>query len=95
MGFRGTGASCVIEQLWPGVNVDLASAQVERITNAASSRAGDGRTRVLGATLIPDDETLFTWCAAPSTDVVRELLASSGIRFDRVLYVVDASGRRS
>jgi len=93
VGFRGTGATCVIEQLWPGVNVDLASAQVKRVANAASSRARYGRTRVLGATLIPDDETLFTWCAAPSTEVVRELLASSGIRFDRVLDVLDASGR--
>lgn len=95
MGFRGTGATCVIEQLWPGVNVALASAQAERIAGAAASRATEGRTHVLGATLIPVDETLFTWCVAPSIDIVRELLASSGIRFDRVLEVVDASPRRS
>jgi len=95
VGFRGTGPTCVIEQLWPGVNVKLASAQAERIAGAVSSGARDGRTRVLGATLIPDDETLFTWCAAPSTEFVRELLAASGIRFDRVLDVLDASGTRS
>ncbi len=73
--------------------MELASAQAERIASAALSRARDGRTRVLGATLIPVDETLFTWCVAPSIDIVRELLASSGIRFDRVLDVVDAGPR--
>ena len=75
--------------------MELASAQAERIAGAVSSRARDGRMRVLGATLIPDDETLFTWCAAPSAAVVREVLAAAGIRFDRVLDVLDASGRRS
>jgi hypothetical protein len=91
VGFHGTDAMCVIEQLWPGVNVELASAHADRIASAASSRAGDGRIRVLGATLIPDDETLFIWCAAPSGKVVRELLTASGIPFDRVLDVLDAS----
>lgn len=85
----------MIEQLWPGVNVELASAQAERIARAALSRARGGGTRVLGATLIPDDETLFTWCAAPSAETVRELLTASGIHFDRVLDVLDASGGRS
>jgi len=95
MAFHWTDATCVIEQLWPGINLELASAQAERIASAAVSRGRDGQTRVLGATLIPNDETLFTWCAAPSTEVVRELLTASGIRFNRVLDVLDASGRRS
>jgi hypothetical protein len=89
------GANCVVEQLWPGVSVELASAQLDRVTRAAAGQRGGGRTRVLGATLIPDDETLFTWCAAPSVDSVRRLFAASDISFDRVLRVVEAGPRRN
>lgn len=82
MGFRETGATYVIEQFWPGVNLGLASAQANHIANGALSRAKAGRTRILGATLLPDDETLFSWCASPSTEIVREPLAATDIRFD-------------
>lgn len=90
MSFSATRATCVVEQLWPGINIDLASAQLQRVVSVASDLPGDKRPRVLGATLILDDETLLTWCAAPSTDSVRELFTMLGIPFDRVLMVVNA-----
>ncbi len=65
MGFRGARANCVVEQVWPGLSVEPASAQLVRIARAASRGRDGERTRVLGATLIPDDETVFTWCVAP------------------------------
>lgn len=80
----------MIEQLWPGVSVDLAVAQLARITRAASALPSASRPRIVGATLIPEDETLFTWCVAPSVDVVRKLLDASDVRFDRILPVVQA-----
>ncbi len=95
MSFTPKGATCVIEQLWPGIDVDIATAQLQRFTHAASVLPRTGRPRVLGATLIPEDETLFTWCVAPSIDSVRNLLVASGIRFDRVLRVVHTQQRGS
>jgi hypothetical protein len=95
MGFHSRDATFVVEQLWPGVDIDLASAQLDRVTSVAASLPANPRPRVWGATLIPDDETLFTWCAAPSIDSVRELFAASGVRFDRVLTVVHTPTRKA
>jgi hypothetical protein len=95
MTFNPRGATCVVEQLWPGISVDVAFAQLEYITRAASALPVAARPRVLGATLIPEDETLFTWCVAPSIDSVRSLLVTSGVRFDRVLGVVHAKPQRA
>jgi len=85
----------VVEQLWPGITVDLAFAQLEHITSTASAIPAATRPRVLGATLIPEDETLFTWCVASSIDSVRSLLITCGVRFDRVLGVVHAKPQRA
>lgn len=95
MTFKPRRATCVVEQLWPGISLDIAVAQLDRITRAASALPAAGRPQVLGATLIPEDETLFTWCVAASTDSLRSLLVASDVRFDRVLQVVHAGrGRR-
>jgi len=94
--FDAGGASCVVEQLWPGINIELATAQLEHLVRVASNLPVDRRPEVLGATLIPDDETLFTWCAAPSTESVQELFTTLDIHVDRVLPVVHAIvGRNS
>jgi hypothetical protein len=95
MSFKPRGATCVVEQLWPGITVDVAFAQLERITSAASAIPAAARPRVLGATLIPEDETLFTWCVASSIDSVRSLLVTSGVSYDRVLQVVHAMPQRA
>jgi hypothetical protein len=95
MTFKARGATCVVEQLWPGISVDVAFAQLGHITRAASALPPATRPRVLGATLIPEDETLFMWCVAPSIDSVRSLLVASGVRFDRVLQVVHAKPQRA
>lgn len=92
--FGTTHAGCVVEQLWPGINIELATVQLERLIHGASNLPIDRRPQVLGATLIPDDEALFTWCATPSIESVRELFETSGIHFDRVLPVVHAKVAR-
>ncbi len=94
MTFNPKRATCVVEQLWPGITADMASAQLELIARVASALPTAARPRILGATLIPEDETLFTWCSAPSLDSVRSLLVASGVSFDRVLRVVHANRPR-
>ena len=89
------GASCVVEQLWPGITLELASDQLKRLVRAASDLPVARRPQVVGATLVPDDEILFIWCNAPSTESVHELLTKSDIHVDRVLPVVHALVARS
>ncbi len=95
MGNNPSRASCVVEQLWPGITLELASDQLRRLVRTASDLPVARRPQVVGATLVPDDEILFIWCDAPSTESVHELLTRSDIQVDRVLPVVHALVARS
>jgi len=78
------------ERLWPGVTLEGAQAEVERVAQAADSLRRAGRpVSHLHSSLMPTDETLFSWFRAGSAAEVAEVGDQAGVRFDRIVFALD------
>ncbi len=86
----GRQSTFIAEHLWPGVTLETATAEVERLVLAANELRRDGRpVHHVGSSLIPKDETIFNWFRAASPDDVAAIGELAGVRFDRIVLVIE------
>ena len=83
-------ATYLVEHYRPGVSIDAFRSTVERVRSAAEAMARSGsRIRYLHSTIVPADEAGFCVFTASSCDLVEEVYARAGVRFDRIVDALE------
>jgi len=80
----------LVEHYWPGINVEIFRSATERVRTTAESMARDGvPIRFRHSTLVPKDEAAFCVFDAESAELIKELYARAGVRFERIVAAVE------
>ena len=84
----------LVERLWPGATSESVREVVDELEARCRQLAADGiPVRYLGATFIPDDESLS--CRFEGTaQAVRAAHQLAGVPFDRLLVIHEMSATR-
>ena len=83
---RRAGTTYLVEQYWPGVSADAFSSAIARVRATAEAMARRGvSVRYLHSTMVPVDEASFCVFAAASAELIEQLYASAGVRFERIV----------
>lgn len=76
----------LVEHYVPGLGPTDLQAMSGGLTRAAAAVAASGdRVRYLGSTLVPVEDSCFSWFEGPSEDAVRRVLDAVPIPYARVL----------
>jgi hypothetical protein len=82
--------SYLVEHYWPGITAEIFRAATERVRTAAAAMARDGTPiRYLHSTMVPVDEAAFCVFDAPSMEMIAQLYARAGVRFDRIVAALE------
>lgn len=82
----------LVEHYWPGITTEAFRETVERVRATAEAMTRGGRViRYLHSTMVPEDEAAFCVLDAASMDLVEQLYARAGIRFDRIVAAFEAA----
>jgi hypothetical protein len=68
----------------------LPEPDIGEIAAAIAASGANAGVRHMRATFVPADETSFHVIEAPSVEVIQELLAHSGISYERIVEAVDS-----
>jgi len=80
----------LVEHYWPGVTPEVFRSATERVRMAAETMARGGTAiRYLHSTLVPADEAAFCVLVADSVDLIEQLYARAGVRFDRIMPALE------
>ncbi len=80
----------LVEHYWPGVPAETFSAAAERVRTTAEAMARRGTPiRCLHSTMVPAEEAVFCVFAAASAEVVEQLYARAGVRFERIVAALE------
>jgi hypothetical protein len=80
----------LVEHYWPGITTETFRETAERVRTTAEAMARGGTAiRYLHSTMIPADESAFCVLDAGSMELVEQLYARAGIRFDRIVDALD------
>ena len=80
----------LVEQYSPGITTDAFRETTERVRTTAQAMARSGTAiRYLHSTMVPADEAAFFVLDAASIELVEQLYARAGIRFDRIVPALD------
>jgi Nickel responsive protein SCO4226-like len=80
----------LVEHYWPGITADLFRSASDRVRATAEEMARTGAPiRYLHSTMIPVDEAAFCVLDASSADLVEQLYARAGLRFDRIVTALE------
>jgi hypothetical protein len=80
----------LVEHYWPGITVEAFHSATERVRATARSMAQDGTLiRYRHSILVPVDEAAFCVLDAASSNLVEQLYARAGIRFDRIVAALE------
>ncbi len=79
----------LVETYWPGVTESQLAATTRRASNAAVMLTTQGtEIRCVHAMLVSKDEVSFCLFEADSEHTVAEACNDAGLRFDRILHVI-------
>lgn len=80
----------LVEHYWPGITADTFRSAADRVRATAHSMARAGCSiRYRRAILVPADEAAFCVLAAGSVELVEQLYARAGVRFDRIVVALE------
>lgn len=84
------GTTYLVEHYWPGSTAEDFRAAIARLRSTSRSMARTGvRIRYLHSTMVPTDEAGFCVLSAASLELIEQLYARAGIRFDRIVAAVE------
>ena len=76
----------LVEHYWPGITAETFSSAAERVrTTAAAMARGGTPIRCLHSTMGPADEAAFCVFDAASADLIEQLYARAGVRFESIV----------
>lgn len=79
----------LVEHYWPGITAEAFRSATERVRATARAMARSGAPiRYLHSTMVPADEAAFCVLTAASPELIEQLYARAGIRFDRIVAAV-------
>lgn len=79
-------ATFVVEHYWPGVTREAFRTAAERLRRSSKAATIRGTAvRLMHSTVVTEDETAFCVFEAGSQEAVRQVYASAGVRFERLL----------
>lgn len=80
----------LVEHYWPGITTEAFHAAAERVRTTARAMARGGKPiRYLHSIMVPADEAAFCVFDAASMDLVEQLYARAGVRFDRIVAALE------
>jgi hypothetical protein len=80
----------LVEHYWPGISAEIFRSAAERVRATAESMARDGTSiRFRHSTLVPTDEAAFCVLDADSAELIEQLYARAGVRFERIVAAVE------
>jgi hypothetical protein len=80
----------LVEQYWPGVTTEIFRSAAKRVRATAQAMARGGvPIRYLHSTMVPADEATFCVISATSLDLIEQLYAQAGVRFDRIIAAIE------
>jgi hypothetical protein len=83
-------ATYLVEHYWPGITPEAFRTSTDRVRATARAMARGGvPIRYLRSILVPADEAAFSVFAAGSTELIEQLYARAGVRFDRIIAAVE------
>jgi hypothetical protein len=81
------------ERYWPGVTQATAAAAVAAVRRAVDAMRDEGSAiRVISSSLVVEDEALFTYFEAGTTELVAEANRRAELPVDRINACVDVPG---
>lgn len=76
----------LVERYVPGVTGQDLQAMSRWLARAAEELAAAGQPiRYMGTTLVPAEDSCFSWFLGPSEDVVRRVLDAAAVPYARIL----------
>lgn len=80
----------LVEHYWPGITTETFRETAERVRTTAEAMARGGTAiHYLHSTMVPVDEAAFFVLDAASMELVEQLYARAGIRFDRIVAALE------
>ena len=80
----------LVEHYWPGITAETFRSAAERVRTAAEAMSRDGTpVRYRHSTLVPADEAGFCVVDAASAELIEQLYARAGVRFERIVAAVE------
>src|SRR5262245_44660598 len=80
----------LVEHYWPGITADTFRSAAERVRTTAEAMARDGTPiRYRHSTMVPVDEAAFCVFDATSAELIEQLYARAGVRFERIVAAVE------
>jgi hypothetical protein len=87
---RQASPTYLVEHYWPGVAVETFCAAVERVRSASEALdRGGSRIRYLHSTIVPADEAAYCVFRADSAELIEQVYARAGVRFDRLVDALE------
>ena len=81
----------LVEHYWPGITAEIFRAAAERVRATAEAMARGGTPiRYLHSTMVPADEAMFCVFAAAAPELIEQLYARAGVRFERIVAALEA-----
>jgi hypothetical protein len=81
----------LVEHYWPGITAEVFRAAAERVRATAEAMARGGTPiRYLHSTMVPADEAAFCVFEAASPELIEQLYARAGVRFERIVAALEA-----
>jgi hypothetical protein len=80
----------LVEHYWPGTTAERCRATAELVRTTAEAMARGGTPiRWLHSIIVPADEAAFCVFDAGSLDLVEQVYARAGVRFDRIVDALE------
>jgi hypothetical protein len=81
----------LVEHYWPGITAEAFHSTTRRVRTTARSMARDGSPiRYRHSIMVPADEAAFCVFDAVSMELIEQLYARAGLRFDRIVAALEA-----
>ena len=80
----------LVEHYWPGITTETFREATERVRTTAEAMARSGNAiRYLHSTMVPADEAAYCVLDAASVELIEQLYARAGVRFDRIVAALE------
>jgi hypothetical protein len=80
----------LVEHYWPGITAEAFRSAAEQVRTAAEAMSRDGTPiRYRHSTMVPADEAAFCVFDAASAELIEQLYARAGVRFERIVAAVE------
>lgn len=80
----------LVEHYWPGITPEAFRSATARVRAAAREMArGGSPIRFRHSTMVPADEAAFCVLDATSMELIEQVYARAGVRFDRIVAALE------